>query len=190
MAVKSEIQKLEKQLKLYKSVEKDNAKFNKMSKTQKRITIAEDVIASLKLGKYEATPGNYFGISSDNNEEDTIKDPQALLIHEGVNCDVCAIGAIFASKVRKGNKCNIDLAYSDNTHDTALIANLKGIFNEEELRIIETAFEGEVQNNCALNEIAERKAEAWHNKNHPYDANKRLTAIMKNIIKNNGNFIP
>ena len=187
MAIKSEIKKLEKQLSLYKSVEKDNARFNKMSKAKKRITIAEDVIASLKINKYTATPGSYLEVQTNKDYDSLPGDSQALLHTEEVSCDVCAIGAIFASKVRKGSKCNYDLLNGDN--DSLLIANLKGIFNEIELRIIETAFEGEAQSGL-VKEADEEAAVSWYGKNHPDDADKRLVAIMKNIIKNNGNFIP
>lgn len=186
MAIKSEIRKLEKQLSLYKSVEKDNARFMKMSKTNKRIAIAQDVIASLKIGKYTATPGNYLEVQTDKDYDSLPADSQALLRTEEVNCDVCAIGAIFASKVRKGNKCNYDLLNGNN--DSSLIANLKGIFDEKELRIIETAFEGEAQSGL-VRENEEEAAQAWFERNHPHDETKRLVAIMKNIIKNKGNFI-
>jgi len=187
MAIKSEIKKLEKQLSLYKSVEKDNARFNKMSKAKKRITIAEDVLASLKMGKYKAETGTYIEVNTNKDHDSLPTDSQALLRTEEVQCDVCAIGAIFASKVRKGNKCNYDLFNGNN--DSSLIANLKGIFNEIELRIIETAFEGEAQSGL-VKEADEEAAVSWYEKNHPHNADKRLVAIMKNIIKNNGNFIP
>lgn len=188
MAIKSEISKLEKQLKLYKSIEKNNTKFTKMSKAQKRITIAKDVIASLRLGKFNASPGTYFSLADKNYREEEARpsDNQALLLDTAISCEVCAIGAIFASKVRSGNKCNLDLGGSPD--DNILINNLKGIFTEKELRIIETAFEGEAQSNM-VNDNIEIEAANWFRNNHPDKDDKRLIAIMKNIIKNKGTFV-
>jgi len=183
MAIKSEITKLEKQLKLYKSIEKGNAKFNKMTKMQKRVAIAEDVIASVKAFKFRASPGTYFNVI--NNEVRT-SDPQAIIQHEETICNVCAIGAIFASKVKIGNKCTLDI--DQELPDRSIIPNIKSIFSEKELRIIETAFEGDAQSNI-VNDDEEEKARRWYDKNYPRDDDKRLIAIMKNIIKNKGKFV-
>jgi hypothetical protein len=170
-------------LKLYKSIEKGNARFNKMTKMQKRVAIAEDVIASVRAFKFRAEPGTYFAMQ--NNDAIT-SDPQAIMQHEETVCNVCAIGAIFASKVKIGNKCTLNI--DQKLGDRSIIPNIKSIFSEKELRIIEAAFERNAQDSIVPDDI-EEKARKWHDKNHPMDDDKRLIAIMKNIIKNKGTFV-
>lgn len=67
--------------------------------------------------------------------------------------------------------------------------SLKGIFEPEQLRYMEYAFEGEDIKNTFT-----KKPDAFHEKVDAFwqkyndDDNKRLTLIMKNIIRNEGTF--
>ena len=196
-----------------KAIEKLNAKtiegnkaFAKMGKMQKRVAIAKDVIASINSKKFKATPGTYCQLKLNEKHEFEKEGKVELqtLMETGVveKCDVCAIGGIFASKVAIGNKFKVDIQAedywsdsqfvieTDTDDDELLIENLKGIYNEEELRLIEYAFEGE--------DIGFRhndESDEFHKKALSYykvykKADERLIAIMQNIIRNEGKFIP
>jgi len=96
------------------------------------------------------------------------------------------MGAVLMSKVRLGNECSLDnLPDSD---DDFIVQQLGGIFPEDQLRLMETAFEG-----CDIseNDLGEKdiiKAKELYDL-HGSDSD-RLVAIMKNIIDNDGVFKP
>lgn len=181
-----------------------NEAFEKMSKSEKRIAIAKDVIASIKSGKYNAQKEVYCSIdvNPEYNFEKKGKSELQTLMHSGAisSCTVCAIGGIFASKVFLGNKFKVSVNekfWSDeleieNTYieDTEMMGSFRGIYTIVELREIEYAFEG-----WDIRDSFKNRSEEFHyNMINFYDkypdVELRLIAIMKNIIKNEGNFKP
>ncbi|MEK6829068.1 MAG: hypothetical protein AABY15_02995 [Nanoarchaeota archaeon] len=196
---------------LQKKIEKMNAKtieqnktFAKMGKMQKRVAIAHDVIASIKANKFKATPGTYCELKLNKKHKFEGAGDVELqsLMESGVveKCNVCAIGGIFASKVAIGNKFKVSVEedyWNDNKlgietdvdDDELLIENLDGIYTERELRLIEFAFEGEDIRGEFYDEEIDIDALNSYKKVHK-KADERLIAIMQNIIKNEGKFIP
>lgn len=182
MAISKKVKETEAKLKLYKSMEKGNQRFRAMSSNKKKVAIAKDVLLQLSIKKYWADPGNYLGVETDVNYNE---DPQACLADKSTTCSVCAIGALFISKVRIGNQFggSIQEAIDGNK----MVRHLRGIFSENELRYMEFAFEGNVQGGASFNEKESEKAIAFCDKYN--DSTKRLKAIMENIIKNKGKFV-
>lgn len=196
MTKKKELTRVEQlKLELAKAIgiEKGNAAFAKLASAKKRIAIAEDVILSLKSGLFSARAGSYFVLNTDNPS--TTTELQDLLCDKANidSCTVCGMAGIFASKVRLSN--NFKITKGDNyvsVGDKEIIDNLQGIFEEGQLRLIECAFEGEfiktpANMDCTTEERLEELGVEFYVK-YP-DEDKRMVAIMKNIIKNKGTFV-
>jgi hypothetical protein len=175
-----------------KEIEKRNKVFHKMSKKQQRLAIAKDVLAQLRAKKYQARPGTY----ADSEVMNVIDantygnfDLQQCLLSKNPECEVCALGASFVSLSRLGDK--VDWSLSQAPH-----SSLDPIFGKKQVQLIEAAFEGwEPDRDEEGNWITDPytgATEATYNFCNKYelDANKRLAAIFKNIIKNDGVFIP
>jgi hypothetical protein len=174
-----------------------------MTKTQRKkaVRVATDVLAQIKArGKFVVTPGTYAEISgvftSDPNDPwHSVKvadDLQTFLKKHAKpkSCHVCALGACFLANVEKTD----NVPYLDSTHRRDEITeNLSKIFSEGQMGLIEAAFErssdygykgDDNDNTYDLVEAAVEFGERYD------DPTKRLRAIMKNIIKNNGEFVP
>lgn len=191
--------------KLKAELKKQNAAFTKMTRTEKRIAIAQDVILALKKDRYYASPGTYCDLVF-NHGKDLVEGKVELqtLLHDGVvqQCDVCAIGSLFMSKVFLGNKFKVKVG-EDYDGDTELkegigdrgIATkaLKGIFTVRELKYIEYCFEG-----CDISDTFTNENKKFHEKVKNFysqyysnysPSEDRMIGIMENIIKNKGKFI-
>jgi len=137
---------------------KRNKKFQILSQEDKKVAIAKDVILGIKqgqlnpvnclayyvFGEVEDEDGDLWDLKNGENVSDLIekypelKDTQELL-NEGESCNVCAIGAVFMSKVRLGNDCSLN-ELPVNDKDFA-VNQLDNIFSVGELDIIESTFE-------------------------------------------------
>lgn len=186
---------------LEKKIKANNEAFRKMTKREKRIAIAKDVISSIKSHKFIPKPGVYMELVFGNKqeikervEEKNKLELQNLLLDNSIEtCNVCAIGSIFASRVCLGNSFKIDgdeiYSYSELIlNDDDMLDSLKSIFNEKQLREIEFAFEGD-----DITGFFYLKPDKFHEKYTAFydkynNSSDRMIAIMKNIIKNEGEF--
>lgn len=177
------------------TIEERNAAFNKMTPAQKRVAIAKDVIAQLNSSdqkrKINVTCGTYFKIDYTNRKVVAGEELQNLLAEPETQCSVCAKGAIFAVKVLNYNDYKLtesDVSWGLELDEEDMVENLKGIFTQLQLNLIENAFEQEVLNGFTydLNFPKHiRAATMYHNVPDPKD---RLRLIMHNIIENQGTF--
>lgn len=178
-----------------KLIEKQNAAFHRMSNKRQRVAIAEDVLAQLKLKKYLATPGTY--VRSDKLEDiidgvwdaekgETVGalDLQTALLSKSPDCNVCGLGAAFCSMARLGDQA--ELSDVENIHE-----HLEPIFGMHQIALIEFAFEGEDAGGTAEDNLSEKETDACYRfyDKRP-DEDKRLAAIFRNIVKNDGSFKP
>jgi hypothetical protein len=172
---------------------------------KKCCAVAQDVLDHMRYVK--VTEGTYCegelpkGVKS--------SDESAKKHIDGISkgCRVCALGACFLSYIRLYN--NVTLSELVGTFSNTVtegevfesdyheISNeLDHIFSQAQLCLIETAFELHCINDdydCddADGYTVEAEADAAVAFGRKYDDPKvRLKAIMKNIIKNNGEFIP
>jgi hypothetical protein len=139
---------------------------------------------------YLAESGTYIGseLSEEldmacDNDEDSAK---PFLLKSTTPCRVCAKGALFLSTVRRYNKASVKDVMCDNM-ETA-----EKMFGKHQFNLIEAAFE---QWDFTIPDTHEEE----HGRPVPYevqafgnkyeDDTDRLVAILKNIIKNKGNFI-
>ena len=175
--------------------------FNVLSVKNKKILVAEDVLAQIKLGKYIAESGTYLNLNFDtlslNNDDDIKKNFDQIK-----SCEVCAIGSAVMSITKFANNLSIGDTY-DIVSNTKVEKLLLSVFTEKELALMEACFEGEGCQNYtehkdiySLSEderdICNEFYEDYSGKEEYYDdadSEKLLINIMKNIIKN-GEFNP
>lgn len=187
-----------------KTKTKKEKPFSKLSKPEKRVAIAKDVLEQLKLKIYTADSGRYVAylrfIDTENypGKNEDIKTNFDKIQH----CYVCAMGACLMSATKFANKLN----FSDIGSTIGDLRNEKvkklfsSIFDPKQLLMIEIAFEGDTMRENAYRigyEIFNVDNDndlrhSCHKFYRRYEENdeERLIAIMKNIIKNKGEFKP
>lgn len=181
----------------------------KMTKAQKRVEIAKDVLKQIKANKYKPTFGVWFRDSKGKYLEDfflwetkTPLDAKKDVVDKLTGtCDVCALGSLFISAVDKYNHTVLDpkFGYTDVDFftDTGKINPLLKWFTKQQLLLIESTFE--VENGAWYPEMVNPKAGThWDEKISPAirkfamkysNSTDRLKAIMNNIVRNKGTFV-
>ena len=119
-----------------------------------RKRICFDVQEQLKLQRIFAIQGDYLDLPKTNDEEEEIYDAYYRQYTNAIDkyatayvtpkkCNVCAIGSLFVTSVDRYNKIMVS--------DTALaldgkemLPHLSRWWNDEELRLMEVAFEGSI----------------------------------------------
>jgi len=134
-------------------------KFEKMTKAEKCVAIAKDVLKQLHIGKIKATSGVYLG------HVDSLKNGnQYIYAKPNQPCQACALGALFVSKY------NLFNGYWENNISCVNLQNrLYGYFSEEQLDEIEDFFEYSCMEEVENDE-------------------DRMIMIMQNIIDHKGKF--
>lgn len=175
-----------------------NAEFKKATKAQKRVMIAQDVLAQLKAKRYVAESGCW--VQANYNPTVTLAEikyhdsVQELFAEKTIeSCNVCALGGLFMSCTNLNNNTLLE-ELDDVSEDLGnlideeekLSNKLNKIFTTSQLKLIETYFEA---NGGYFRDYDEdNRIEAFYNK-HPSDK-KRLQLIMENIVENEGTFVP
>lgn len=149
--------------------------WSKMTKIEKRKTLAQDVILHIK-SKYIIPQLKYYCdiddniVNLDNLQEDLQKKNA---------CNVCAMGSLMVASIIKTNK------FDNYWDDYQIIDRLKGVFSEAHLRLIETAFEKKIIDKDLLTDNYREPisiAQEAIKFGKKYLINNRIIAIMKNII--------
>lgn len=183
-----------------------------MNKRQlkKCVAVAQDVLANMRY--IAVTEGTYCQGELPDGVDKAKESAKKHIDGISKGCKVCALGACFLSYVRLYNNFTIgqlagtfrdtvtegevfEVDYAD------MADGLGNVFTEAQMCLIESAFEMDCINenavvyddanidhdtHCTRDEVT--AAEEFGEK---YDDSKtRLKAIMKNIIKNDGEFIP
>ena len=176
-----------------------NAEFKKATKAQKRVMIAQDVLAQLKAKRYVAESGCW--VQANYNPTVTLAETkyhdsvQELFAEKTIeSCNVCALGGLFMSCTNFNNNTllkDLDDVSEDLGNligeEEKLSNKLNSIFTTNQLKLIEAYFEG--NDGFFLNYDEDDRIEAFYNKNASYDK-KRLKLIMENIVENKGTFVP
>lgn len=183
-------------VKTQEQIEARNKLFEALSPAEKRVAIAQDVLDGLRRGFYTATPGTYC------HESDPLKNRlrdldvgqqiQPVLLKAAPKCQVCAVGSCMVSAIRLGN--DEKQTYSGQDGELPHAYNTAGKhFSYAQLNLMERCFEE--------SGIDDRKIVAAYFENKAQEraaelalrfpkAKDRLAAIMKNIIRNKGEFKP
>lgn len=180
---------------LDEAIKKRNENFSSMSKMEKRTEIAKDVIASLNAKKYIAERGTYLDMFDKSNPRKGQygEDLGCRLTKDNINkettvCHVCAIGSVFTSFAMK---TKTPLSSSSD----AMLRSMNSIFSKTEMRILEMLFEGHVIDDVTFDKLSKeqkkiiRQYGSQFKKASKGSADRRLRAIMNNIIDNEGKFV-
>jgi hypothetical protein len=203
---------LTKAQKLKREIAKRNKLFAAANPAEKRVLIAEDVIAQIKLGRFKAATQNwvtpkvrsspgvefYGGGAVDLTREfgydASVR--ELFLDKKIASCDCCALGAIFMSCTLYNNNQTTDNFEAEVNYefDERVEGNhggfsngLNKFFSRAQLMLIEAAFEG---GDGAFSAPTSKEAAVYDWINTLPDAEKRMVAIMKNISDNKGTFVP
>jgi hypothetical protein len=167
-----------------------------LTKEQQRVAIAKDVLRTIRFYRHVGGCG-YWSLPTDI----AISIPKNTSLQDHLpkpkDCGVCALGAAMLSYVKLFNKVKTDVLF--NEHGVVVVESdttinvLKRCFSRTQLVDIEAAFEqraNPISMTGAMHdkELFREKAEAF-GRRYP-DSRKRLRAIMLNIVKNSGTFVP
>ena len=190
-----------------REIARRNRKFKAAVAAERRVLIAKDVIAQVKAGRFKVASGNWVApltrsgsdLSVDRFEGD--ESVQKLFLEGDIpKCECCALGAMFMSCTLYNNKTtaieleDVRFSFSDYVEEGSFTNGLSKFFSKDQLKLIESAFEGNVGHfelDVGILEGVELdgdKTSKWMDR-LPNDK-KRLVAIMENIIKNKGKFVP
>ncbi len=165
---------------------------------EKVVAVAKDVLK--QIPKLNVTTGIYLTLAPNVlQEEDEGKELQPLLpklLNKKTKpCKVCALGACFISHVGLFDKFKLPMYSSTEITSEDFRPELRKYFGPRQLALIESAFEcQECDIELGYGSYDGKKYKAlkaaanWGDKYK--DDTKRLRAIMRNIIKNAGEFIP
>ncbi len=169
---------------------------------QMRVIIAKDVLAQIASRRYRPAEGSWVANSNvgdlDLYIEDRLAEDEKLCkvdaseyVNKVKKCSVCALGAIFMSQVSNfGGVTFIDGRYAYDVFEDLDRSPLKKYFSVNQLKLIEACFEGldgiyADYIGKSSDRISAQTYYICHN-----DATKRMIAIMNNIIRNKGTFVP
>ena len=154
-----------------------------MTPAEQRVAIAKDALAWIEAGALKPMPGVFV---SPVNVTESLSPTGQLRDAVLGPCEVCAIGAMFIAKAVRFDEVTTDQYRCGQFHEP-----LRRHFDAKQLALIETAFEGQVYvwNEDARLSDAEKWAAHGFYAAH-VGASSRLTAILRNIIANDGTFIP
>jgi len=185
-----------------------------MTKAEKRVEIAKDVLKQIKANKYRPTSGvwvmdaygyevcDFVSYAKNVDEFDVVDLKKSVVCRLQGMCDVCALGSLFISAVDKFNHTKLNPGcYVDFTnHKDKEYNPLLKWFSAKQLLLIESTFEGGHGGwaHEAMNILSEDEYCYWVESvlqaiyaycNRYPDATSRLKAIMNNIIRNKGTFV-
>lgn len=162
---------------------------------QKRVLVAKDALKQLSIKRYRAVTGDLVNESrslakkidhvfdSDNDLIPSKIQLQPMLINTPGTCEVCARGAMMLSCVRKFNDVVIE-GWSTKAEEKSIT-----LFGNRNLKRMEVAFEL-YDRWSSENYDNDGKALAFGKAASMSSPNKRLKAILLNVIKNKGTFKP
>lgn len=170
------------------------------TKAQKKIIIAQDIIANIHAQIYLAKKGTYVENVTDgiDIQMEEAYNWEYMPVKENFgkikSCNVCGIGACLMSITKFNNRLNFKDLLLGTNWDTEQLELLTEIFTPEELTMIELAFEGdwsESNHNIGrddlkvnLSDTKIKKVIQFHELYNDDEA--RLVAIMESIINNKG----
>ena len=176
-------------------INRTNKEFKSLPSNEKMVWIAKDVLLRVERENLIPKQGSILEhIQHPTSKACIFLDdiPEDTSIKEIVNnnaCEVCLKGALFCAYIGRVNKMKwkeMDWA----THiESNFHKKLLEITTPLQLDLIETAFEGTSYLKI-ISDSEYNKAYDFYDKYEYYSHKDRLTAIMENIIENNGVFNP
>lgn len=193
--------------KINNAIKKTNAEFKKATKAQKRVLVAKDVLAQINAKRYTAEAGVWvrpnWSYKIDSYSINTTDSVQKLFADRSIeSCNVCALGGMFMSCTNLNNNTTVEQLSAEAEdslgenieHGENLSNGLNKIFTSKQLQLIEMYFEngegwfGEYGHTGCANGADQQHIEAFYERYQNDD--DRLKEIMKNIVANDGTFVP
>lgn len=192
-----------------KQVARDNKMFMALKPAEKRVAIARDVLAQIRLKRLIPTIGVWLAGKDTGalfTKKDVKENPELQsLLATKKECTGCAMGGMFMCAVEMADNLKLDALsevkeYQKNVKrahpedrvycgfDTATVDGddafdyLRKFFSMAQLEAIESAFErggGSCHDEEAMDFVDDEE-----------DPSERMRLIMENVIKNKGRFVP
>lgn len=175
--------------------------FKHLDPAEQRVVIAKDVLTQLAMGEMVAKAGTYFRHLPPEGVVLKGTDEVGDVLNQHPQCSVCVLGALFVAAVRKADQLRVGALQDISWTQTRLRADrnvltnyLDDYFDDEQISLIESAFEG-----CEFGDHGKRSAgfRGMVCKKNPIarvkpEERDRLVMIeiMNNIIRHNGKFVP
>lgn len=160
------------------------------------VKVAKDVLEQLRLERYQAEHTyvalRYDGHALHNYDGALIREVKTKVRKsfkdffkedEKITCNVCALGSAFMSLVNIENKCTVRKIVNGQID----FDRLKEVFGARNMTLMECAFESTTDYDHGDAEDFEKYAATLFGWKYN-DDRMRLEAIMRNIIKNKGDF--
>lgn len=181
------------------------AKPKKLTKKERRIAVAKDVLK--RMSKRTIKKGCFLGTEEEFPVKPLVNLQKQITTLEK-RCEVCALGSCLLSQIRLFNKIEVsDIATKHDATDEFISPDvtsdkildlLKNTFTPTQMCLIEAVFEMDDRPTTyfelpisLLNVHFYTKLELAVDFGVKFDnASERLTAIMKNLIANDGEFKP
>lgn len=170
--------------------------------TRKQIVeVAKDVLKQIKARSFVPKKGVYIklpaaklrALAKDKEKGDKIEVQDLLKASKLKNCQACARGAMVLSKARLFNDAKAEVFSYWGSPKTLALADFGDEHSEEVFGglgfQVEACFEGFRTSMFHEEHGVDYEASFSYFREFP-DATERLTALMKNIIRNNGQFKP
>jgi hypothetical protein len=172
---------------------KSKTPFSKLSKSEKRIVILKDALKHLRAERIHADGGFVMRVDDTNYTELQSCDLQSLI--KARKCTVCQRGALLFAMVYRSDNFIVDLTKTKlgsngsfggyHGDDKLIDPFLEKLFSVDQLKLMETAFEGSYWHfGLGSSDSARAFGGRFHNNQD------RMEAILKNAIKNKGIFKP
>lgn len=174
-----------------KAISKKNKEFRRLPDYKQRMTIAKDVLDQLKIKRFIPKFGTYFN-TNDPQVNENFANNDSCQVNEvlaGVKCEVCGIGSLFVAMVDRANDCSVSELPEINSGDF-MRDYLEQWFRGRQLDLIEVAFEGRIIDARELDYDDSDVIDAIKFTKNIDSPDDRIKKIMKNIIENEGTFIP
>ncbi len=160
----------------------------------KAVKFANEVLTFvLKDKRFSIDSGNYFLVRLDDDAKYESNVKKLFKNEKNMKCEVCALGALYAAKVNRENQVYLGakISWSSSTFEVPTSLPIRGIIGDHNASAIECCFEQSVgfcedSYNDEFVEICRHAAYTYTT----LTFRKRLYQICKNIIKNNGVFLP
>lgn len=189
--IKFPIAEIRKDVKQVVKREEEKKEFKDMTPEEKRVEIARDVLAQIRMGQFKAGMGymQVFPVDDNKYTHEFYGCQLNTAVKKGeVRCEGCADGALFMAYVMRYNHLNVKTANTDVSKEY-IKSRMRRLFSKDQLDLIETAYERcVIHGDGNISKELARRTISWGTR---YDnREKRLKAIMRNIIRNNGTFKP
>jgi hypothetical protein len=144
--------------------------------------IAKDALKQIKLGVLIPSTRIYFTLA-DDSEISHGESLQTLIQDQKIKCSVCALGALFASKISLDNEYSLSDAWRATSIDMQNL--LQEAFTRKELLLIECVFEQWSWKHDEDPKLQKKISNQIFLYGRIYDdPARRMKAILRNIVRN------